>query len=398
MDEHPAKALREKKDSTILVATDLVKHGRADAVVTAGHTGAGMAAAVLRLGRLPGVDRPALAVQMITDAGPLVLLDIGANPDSSPRTSPSTPGWARSSPSACSAWTSRASRCSRSARRRARATLRIQQATELLDATDLHFVGNVEGKDLTKHLADVVVCDAVARQRRDQVLRGPVDLHLRPVPDASSAARSAGRLAYLLLRPGIGRIRDGLRLRAGRRLAAARRQGHGDHHPRPGEAADDRLRRRGRGDDGPDARPGAASPRHFARRRGRRRRRPHGARARPPDEPQPAWSPPRERPRADRRPGRHRRDGPARRARGPGRRSASARGGPAWRALLAGPPVVDSRLRTTASGSGSGSSPGRATRSCRSTDRSGRPSAPRSSGSSASSSESVTVTVDGVGG
>ena len=82
MDEHPALALREKKDSSILVAIDLVKRGEADAVVTAGHTGAGMAAAVLRLGRLPGVDRPALAVQMITDAGPMVLLDIGANPDS----------------------------------------------------------------------------------------------------------------------------------------------------------------------------------------------------------------------------------------------------------------------------------------------------------------------------
>ena len=67
MDEHPALALREKKDSSILVATDLVRRGEADAVVTAGHTGAGMAAAVLRLGRLPGVDRPALAVQMITD-------------------------------------------------------------------------------------------------------------------------------------------------------------------------------------------------------------------------------------------------------------------------------------------------------------------------------------------
>ena len=53
MDEHPALALREKKDSSILVAIDLVRRGEADAVVTAGHTGAGMAAAVLRLGRLP---------------------------------------------------------------------------------------------------------------------------------------------------------------------------------------------------------------------------------------------------------------------------------------------------------------------------------------------------------
>src|SRR5262245_65670778 len=82
MDEHPAKALREKKDATINVAMDLVRDGRAEAVVTAGHTGAGMGAAIFRLGRVRGVDRPALAVQMSTDAGPLVLLDIGANVDS----------------------------------------------------------------------------------------------------------------------------------------------------------------------------------------------------------------------------------------------------------------------------------------------------------------------------
>ena len=75
MDEHPALALREKKDSSILVATQLVRDGQADAVVTAGHTGAGMAAGILKLGRLPGVERPGLAVQVITDAGPLVLIE-----------------------------------------------------------------------------------------------------------------------------------------------------------------------------------------------------------------------------------------------------------------------------------------------------------------------------------
>ncbi len=82
MDESPAMALREKKDASIVVACDLVRRGEADAVVTAGHTGAGMAAAVLRLGRVRGVDRPALAVQMISDAGPFLFLDIGANTDS----------------------------------------------------------------------------------------------------------------------------------------------------------------------------------------------------------------------------------------------------------------------------------------------------------------------------
>jgi len=81
MDESPALALKNKKDSSIMVAMDLIKQGKGDALVTAGHSGAGMAAGVLRLGRLPGVDRPALAVQMVTETGPFVLLDIGANVD-----------------------------------------------------------------------------------------------------------------------------------------------------------------------------------------------------------------------------------------------------------------------------------------------------------------------------
>src|SRR5688500_1673049 len=82
MDEHPAAAIRSKRDASINVAMRLVKEGRADAVVTAGHTGAGVASAIINLGRLKGVDRPALAVQMVTDKGPMVLLDIGATTDS----------------------------------------------------------------------------------------------------------------------------------------------------------------------------------------------------------------------------------------------------------------------------------------------------------------------------
>ena len=157
--------------------------GEADALVTAGHTGAGMAAAVLRLGRLPGVDRPALAVQLVTEGGTLVLLDIGANPDSSAE---NLAQYARMgsifSERVLGVETPRVALLS-IGEEKGKGDLRIQQATELLDQTDLNFVGNVEGKDLTRHQADVVVCDAVARQRRDQVLRGPLDLHLRPVPD-----------------------------------------------------------------------------------------------------------------------------------------------------------------------------------------------------------------------
>ncbi|MEX1170528.1 MAG: phosphate acyltransferase PlsX [Chloroflexota bacterium] len=206
MDEHPALAMREKKDASIIVAMDLVREGKADAVVTAGHTGAGMAAAVLRLGRLPGVDRPALAVQMVTDAGPVVLLDIGANPDS---TAENLAQYARMgaifAERVLGVASPRVALLS-IGEEKGKGDARIQRATELLDASDLHFVGNVEGKDLPHHHADVVVCDAVLGNVVIKFFEGLsgfiFDLWRR---ELSGSWR--GRLAYLLLRPGVARIR-----------------------------------------------------------------------------------------------------------------------------------------------------------------------------------------------
>ncbi len=83
MGDHPTRALREHPDSSILVATNLVKDGTADAVVSAGSTGAAMAAAVFRLGRIRGIQRPAIA-SVIPAPSPVVMLDAGANPDVKP--------------------------------------------------------------------------------------------------------------------------------------------------------------------------------------------------------------------------------------------------------------------------------------------------------------------------
>jgi len=206
MDEHPALALREKKDSSILVAVDLVKRGEADAVVTAGHTGAGMAAAVLRLGRLPGVDRPALAVQMITSSGPIVLLDIGANPDSTPENlvqygrmgaifAERVLGVANPRVALLSI-----------GEEKGKGDARIQRATELLDETDLNFTGNVEGKDLTTHAADVVVCDAVLGNVVIKFFEG-LSTFIFDLWRAEFEGSVRGRLAYVSMRPGIERIR-----------------------------------------------------------------------------------------------------------------------------------------------------------------------------------------------
>jgi glycerol-3-phosphate acyltransferase PlsX len=206
MDEHPARALREKKDASILVACDLVRHGEADAVVTAGHTGAAMAAGVLRVGRLPGVDRPALAVQMITDSGPFVLLDVGANPDS---TAEHLVQYARMgtifAERVLGVTEPRVALLS-IGEEKGKGDARIQRATELLDRSGLRFVGNVEGKDLTRHQADVVVCDAVIGNVVIKFFEGLSSFIFDRFRDEFRGSLR-GRLAYLLLRPGLARIR-----------------------------------------------------------------------------------------------------------------------------------------------------------------------------------------------
>jgi phosphate acyltransferase len=206
MDEHPARALREKKGASILVACDLVRAGEADAVVTAGHTGAGMAAAVLRIGRLPGVDRPALAVQMVTDTGPFVFLDIGANPDSTADNlfqyahmgsifAEQVLGVGRPRVALLSI-----------GEEKGKGDARIQRATELLDETDLNFIGNVEGKDLVKHMADVVVCDAVVGNVTIKFFEG-LSGFIFDLLRTELRRPPRGPLAYALLRPGLDRIR-----------------------------------------------------------------------------------------------------------------------------------------------------------------------------------------------
>ncbi len=207
MDEHPARALREKKDASILVACDMVRAGRADAVITAGHTGAGMAAAVLRLGRVRGVDRPALAVQMVTDTGPFVLIDIGANPDS---TAENLLQYAHMgalfAERALGVVNPRVALLS-IGEEKGKGDQRIQAATELLDRSGLRFVGNIEGKDLVHHAADVVVCDAVLGNVTIKFFEG-LATFIFDLWRKEFAGSLRGRLAYLLMRPSIARIRS----------------------------------------------------------------------------------------------------------------------------------------------------------------------------------------------
>jgi glycerol-3-phosphate acyltransferase PlsX len=208
MDESPALALKAKKDSSIMVAMDLIKQGRADALVTAGHSGAGMAAAVLKLGRLPGVDRPALAVQMVTETGPFVLLDIGANMDSSGH---NLYQFAHMG----SIYAERVLGVSKPriallsiGEEKGKGDLAIQQATEMLDADgSLNFVGNVEGRDLVKHKADVAVCDAVVGNVTMKFFEG-LARFIANLWAKEFRRLPFGPIGYLFMRRGANRIRS----------------------------------------------------------------------------------------------------------------------------------------------------------------------------------------------
>src|SRR5574343_545345 len=136
MDEPPALALRNKKDSSMRVAINLVKSGEVAACVSAGNTGALMAISRFVLKMLPGIDRPAICTVIPTMTGQTRFLDLGANVDC---TSEHLLQFGVMGSILTSAV--------------------VKQAAELLRASDLNFVGNVEGDGVAKGEADVVVCD-----------------------------------------------------------------------------------------------------------------------------------------------------------------------------------------------------------------------------------------------
>jgi len=159
MDEAPALAVRRKRDSSIGRAVDMVKKGEADAVVSAGNTGAVVAAATLKLRTLEGVDRPAIAAVMPTCGNPLVLVDAGANLDCGPRMLQQF-----------AIMGSVYSRAILGAENPVVGLLSIggedtkgnettKETFRLLQDSSLNFRGNVEGHDVFEGNTDVAVCD-----------------------------------------------------------------------------------------------------------------------------------------------------------------------------------------------------------------------------------------------
>ncbi|MDT3669042.1 MAG: phosphate acyltransferase PlsX [Aromatoleum sp.] len=159
MDDPPAIAMRTKKDSSMRVAVDLVKSGRAQAAVSAGNTGALMAISRFVLKTLPGIDRPAIASVLPTRNGQTYVLDLGANVDCLPEHLLQFGVMGAMLVSAVEHVDRPTVGLLNIGEEAIKGNDVVKRAAELLKASGLNFYGNVEGDDIYKGTTDVVVCD-----------------------------------------------------------------------------------------------------------------------------------------------------------------------------------------------------------------------------------------------
>ena len=160
MDAPPVEAIRNKPNSSISVMCKMAARGEADVVISAGNTGACVAAAQLRMRTLPGVSRPGIAVILPTFYGPVVICDVGANIAPKPRhlMQYAIMGAAYSH-DVCGIDNPRVGLLS-IGEEDSKGTTIVKEARQLMrDEPQINFVGNVEGRDLFKGVIDVVVCD-----------------------------------------------------------------------------------------------------------------------------------------------------------------------------------------------------------------------------------------------
>ncbi|MEW6623299.1 MAG: phosphate acyltransferase PlsX [Bacillota bacterium] len=159
MDETPAIAVRKKRDSSMVVAAKLVKEKQVHGMVSAGSTGAQMAASIMVMGRIKGIHRPAIVTLMPTLNGPKVLLDVGANVDSKPENllqfaqmgslyAEKILGYKEPSVSLINIGSEKT-----------KGNQLTLEAYDLLEASNLNFTGNIEPRDIPKGVTDVMVCD-----------------------------------------------------------------------------------------------------------------------------------------------------------------------------------------------------------------------------------------------
>jgi phosphate acyltransferase len=209
MDEKPSDAAREKRASSMFAACRAVGEGDAQAVVSAGNTGAMLAAGLLEIRRLPDVHRPAIAVPLPSIGGTSVLIDAGANADARPEHlvqfghmgsvfAEEILGIADPDVALLSI-----------GEEPEKGNRLVRETHPVLEASHLDFVGNVESRELLAHAADVVVCDGFTGNMALKLMEGTIKTLLDEFRKEIEAS-PRGKLGGLLIRPAARGLRKRL--------------------------------------------------------------------------------------------------------------------------------------------------------------------------------------------
>ena len=205
MNEHPVTAIRKKKDASVVVAFDLVRQGTADAVVSAGNSGATMAAAIRKLGRLDGIARPGIASTFPTLKGPVVLMDIGANVDCKPIHLFQFGVMASAFSKMTGVADPRVGLLT-IGEETGKGNSLIKETYPILERSPLNFVGNVEGRDIYQGDIDVIVCDGFVGNICLKVSEGLADVAMRMLREEIKKSWRA-KIGYLLSRSAFATFR-----------------------------------------------------------------------------------------------------------------------------------------------------------------------------------------------
>jgi len=210
--EHPMEALRSKPKSSIAIGINLVKEGRAQAFVSAGNTGAVLCAALFNLGKIAGVERPALAsIVKLVPLSPALLIDAGANADCRPSHLAEFAQLGNIYAQRILGIESPRIGLLSNGEEETKGNRLTQESHQLLKKTSLNFIGNIEGYDMVNGTADVIVTDGFTGNIILKTVEGLGDslIKLRQVGHAvSSAYHLRGRA--LLADVGLGSLAQGM--------------------------------------------------------------------------------------------------------------------------------------------------------------------------------------------
>jgi len=209
MHEKPVEAVRAKPGSSLVAACRAVGDGQAEAVVSAGNTGAMLAAGLFHIHRLREVDRPAIAVIIPARDGPSVLVDSGANADARPEHLLQFAQMGAIFAEEILEIENPDVRLLSIGEEPEKGNQLTLEAHALLSASDLRFGGNVESRQLLRHAGDVVVCDGFTGNICLKLLEGTITTLMEGIRE-EIVSSTRGKVGGLLIRPAVRHLRDRL--------------------------------------------------------------------------------------------------------------------------------------------------------------------------------------------